>query len=253
MRRFHLIELEDQDWMPAVIRDGVTDYLSAAIRVGNTYGPVTSALANALLTSGEERVIDLCAGGGGPWQTLLPALRTKGWAGTVTLTDRFPNSKAVERLTTGVTYYPESVDALEVPKELSGFRTLFTAFHHFPPAAARALLADAAAKAAPIALFEVTHRSPRYIFAMLFSPLTVMILTPVIRPFSWSRLLFTYLIPLVPLVVTWDGIVSCLRTYTVAELRSMTMEIPGNHRWDVGEVKGKGLLPLTYLFGLPQQ
>ena len=239
--------------MPSVIRDAVTDYLRMAIRVSDTYGPMTSLLTKALLHSRETTVIDLCAGGGGPWQALLPALRAKGWEGTVTLTDRFPNFEAMGQLTTGITYSPEPVDARSVPKALAGFRTLFTAFHHFRPADARAILLDAAAKDVPIALFEGTKRSPAYIAAMVFSSVAVLVLTPFIRPFTWSRLFFTYVIPLVPAVVTWDGIVSCLRTYTVAELNEMTRTIPGNYQWEVGEVKGKGLLPLTYLFGLPRR
>lgn len=238
--------------MPAVIRNGVTSYLQAAIRFSDTYGPVAPVLSQALQSSGQRQVVDLCAGGGGPWQTLLPALRKTGWDGEVTLTDRFPNLESASQFANSVTYHPRSVNALDVPEELHGFRTLFTAFHHFRPEAAKALLADAAAKQVPIALFEVTQRTPKYIAAMLFSPLAVMFLTPVIRPFSWARLFFTYLVPLIPLVVTWDGIVSCLRSYSVSELRTMTTGLSQAYRWDVGEVKGKGPLPLTYLFGQPR-
>src|SRR5450759_4223616 len=36
--------------------------------------------------------------------------------------------------------------------------------------------------------------------------------TPWIRPFRWSRLLWTYLIPIIPLVFLFDGVVSCHRT-----------------------------------------
>ena len=253
MRRLHLFELEDQDWMPVVVRDGVTDYLRTAIQLADSYGPMSSLLADALKKSGAERVTDVCAGGGGPWQTLLPALRTNGWNGTVTLTDRFPNGGAMAQLPAGATYFPEPVDALAVPIELIGFRTLFTSFHHFPPEAARAILADAAAKKVPIALFELTKRSPLYILAMLFSTVIVMLVTPAIRPVTWSRLLFTYFIPLIPFVVTWDGIVSCLRTYTIAELTTMTEELSETHKWDVGELKSKRFLPATYLIGLPRE
>jgi hypothetical protein len=36
--------------------------------------------------------------------------------------------------------------------------------------------------------------------------------TPWIRPFRWSRLLWTYVVPIIPAVLLFDGIVSCLRT-----------------------------------------
>jgi hypothetical protein len=38
----------------------------------------------------------------------------------------------------------------------------------------------------------------------------------------------TYLLPVVPLVVLFDGIVSCWRTYTVAELAEFTAELSGS-------------------------
>lgn len=253
MRRIQLFELEDQPWMPRAIRDGVTDYLRVATRFSDPYGPVAPALSAALKLSKQCQVIDLCAGGGGPWQTLLPALRDAGWNGSVTLTDLFPNVGCVEQQASGVTYCQHSVDALDIPSELKGFRTLFTAFHHFSPDAAKAFLTDAAVKQVPIGLFEVTRRSPKYVAAMLLSPLVVMILTPFIRPFSWVRLLLTYCIPLIPLVITWDGIVSCLRSYSITELHDMTAESPDLYSWEVGELRGKGLLPLTYVFGLPRK
>ena len=42
----------------------------------------------------------------------------------------------------------------------------------------------------------------------------VLLVTPLIRPFTLSRILWTYLLPLVPLTCWWDGIVSQLRAYT---------------------------------------
>src|SRR2546422_6427005 len=48
----------------------------------------------------------------------------------------------------------EPVDATQVPGDLHGFRTIFTAFHHFRPAQARAVVADAVAKGEGIGVFE---------------------------------------------------------------------------------------------------
>jgi hypothetical protein len=38
--------------------------------------------------------------------------------------------------------------------------------------------------------------------------------------FSWKKLLVTTLIPIIPLMVQFDGIMSCFRSYTVDELES---------------------------------
>src|SRR2546425_11759383 len=84
---------------------------------------------------------------------------------------------------------------------------------------ARAILADAVHNRQGIGVFEATQRRALALLLMLLAPLMMLVVTPFIRPFRWSRLLWTYLIPLVPLVTLFDGLVSCLRTYSVQELR----------------------------------
>ncbi len=92
------------------------------------------------------------------------------------------------------------------------------------------------------------------IVGMGVTPLVVFFVTPLLHPFRWSRLLWTYVVPLVPLVVLVDGIVSCLRTYTPDELRELTMGIPGMeaYLWDIGEeAVAWSPTPVTYLIGYP--
>jgi hypothetical protein len=56
----------------------------------------------------------------------------------------------------------------------------------------------------------------------------------------------------VPLVSLFDGLVSCLRTYSVQELRQLTEDLgANNYQWDFGELKGVGPVPITYLIGVP--
>ena len=75
--------------------------------------------------------------------------------------------------------------------------------------------------------------------------------TPLIRPFRWSRLLWTYLIPIIPLVLLFDGVVSCLRTYRPQELREIVENLTAiAYQWEMGEHSGaSGKLAITYLIG----
>ena len=104
-----------------------------------------------------------------------------------------------------------------------------------------------------IGVFEATQRRPLALLLTLPAPLAVLVVTPFIRPFRWSRLFWTYLIPLVPLVTLFDGLVSCLRTYSVQELRDLTARLDTNdYHWDIGTVKCKmSPTPVTYLIGVP--
>src|SRR5262245_19620316 len=80
----------------------------------------------------------------------------------VRLTDKYPNTAALARIAEevpGVRFEAGSVSALDVPARLTGFRTMFTAFHHFRPADARGILASALRDREGIAIFEATSRT----------------------------------------------------------------------------------------------
>ena len=82
----------------------------------------------------------------------------------------------------------------------------------------------------------------------------VMLSTPWIRPFRWSRLFFTYLLPLVPLLCLWDGVVSQLRAYTPTEMLKIAEDsgVEG-YRWQAEKISHPSLpLRLTYLVGHPK-
>jgi hypothetical protein len=85
-----------------------------------------------------------------------------------------------------------------VPKNLTGLRTMFNAFHHFAPGSARLELESAVQARQPVGIFEIPERSLLVMVPFLFTPIFVAFVTPFIRPFRWKRLLWTYVVPLIP-------------------------------------------------------
>ena len=157
--------------------------------------------------------------------------------------------------TPGVTIEPVPVRATDVPSRLAGFRTLFSAFHHFRPADAKAILAAAVRDRVGIAVAEGTTRSPGGLAAMALVPVVVWVLTPTVRPFRWSRLFWTYIVPVVPAAILFDGVVSSLRTYTPDELLALGREADGggSYEWEVGLHSPPGSwLGFPYLIGVPR-
>jgi hypothetical protein len=250
LRRRQFFEVLDQAWCPAAVRHGATDCLEAIISRADVYRTVQADIFRAISDSGAACVVDLCSGGGGPW--LSP-----GWRAAlaqqgplkVVLTDKFPSDVLSARLQEdpSITCLDVPVDAVSVPESLSGFRTIFSSFHHFPDTVAREVLGDAVQRREGFAMAEVTSRTPRAFATILFMPVFVWLLTPFMRPFRWSRLLLTYLVPLIPLVVLWDGIVSCFRTRTPEELLELSSSFP-QYDWTAGYAKGSWLSPV-YLIG----
>jgi hypothetical protein len=257
MRRIQFIELHEQPWFPRFLRDDITDTLQCALNFSAVYASIAPLFQRALRLAGGDSVVDLCSGAGGPWRDLARRLRCEISGFHVSLTDKFPNIAAFENAQghpdVSIGFYRQSVDARQVPAELAGFRTMFSAFHHFAPAEARAIIQNTVAAKQGIGIFEITRRTLPAIAAMILWSVSPLFFTPLVRPFRWSRLLFTYLFPAIPFVLFFDGIVSCLRTYRPAELTELVGEIGAtNYQWQTGEFRQSIFkAPITYLIGIP--
>ncbi|WP_224370487.1 hypothetical protein [Hyalangium versicolor] len=252
--RLHLFELLGQDWYPTALRDHSTNYLATISQRMGLFDAVAPLLLRGLEAGNTNEVLDLGSGGGGPLPRLRELLaRKQGRQVRLVQSDLFPNAQARARArAAGAEYLEQPVDALQVPAGLRGMRTLFNALHEFRPDAARALLADAQAQGVPIGVFEVVERSPRGVLSALFIPLLVLLFTPLIRPLTLPRLLLTYVVPVFPLTIFWDGLVSTLRAHRIEELRHMTQSLAREgYTWEVGEARMPGKPPVTYVLGLP--
>jgi hypothetical protein len=137
----------------------------------------------------------------------------------------YPNATAAaainQRPETNVRYELQSVSATDVPPELDGVRTMIRSFHHMPPPVAKAILADAFHKRQPFFAIELSDNSPPIALWWMAIPMGIILpffLTPFIRPLTWRQIVFTYVIPILPLLIAWDGSVSNARTYTENDL-----------------------------------
>jgi len=258
MRRVQFIELHEQPWFPSSLRDEITDALQFGLNLSNAYAPIAPLLLSVLDSTRSQSIVDMCSGGGGPWLNLSRKLQPEAQVFHILLTDKHPNLRAFQNVRlvseNHIAFYPDSVDAMKVPGELQGFRTMFTSFHHFPPEEARAILQNAVDAGQGIGIFEITRRAPSTIALMFPWALMLFLFTPLIRPFRWSRLLFTYVVPIIPFALLFDGVVSCLRTYRPQELREMIKKLAGiEYRWAVGEhSRASGQAPITYVIGYPR-
>lgn len=261
MNRIHLIELEDMPWFPAVIRDSMTDHLSfLASRAGYVYREFAGKLAEAMKATNDDTIVELCAGGGGP--SLALSRHVTSWLRTrpkVVLTDLYPNIARLELARTegegNVSFIATPVNACNVGREPAGFRLLFNSFHHLKPDVALACLTDAVQNRRGIAVMELVDRSIFGLIQVLFATLTAFLVAPFVKPFRWSRLLLTYIVPVIPFAIFFDGIVSCLRIYSVPELQALVNQLPpNNYRWDIRNARQRFFpVRITYLVGIPRE
>jgi len=256
MKRKQLFEFEDQRWFPEFLRNYLTDFLQFVSNKFNVYRGVTSLLSGMISKTQSTKIIDLASGGGGGLLNLVSALEKDHPNLEVVLTDLYPNIGAFSytvQQSARFTFRSDSVDAMNVPSDLQGLRTQFLSLHHFREEDAVRILQNAVYNNAPIAMFESQERNLKSVIAMILSPLNVLLITPFIRPFSVGRIIFTYVIPLVPVFVMLDGILSALRTYTVPEMNELVSRVDGHEKydWNIGKVKS-GPVTILHLIGTPK-
>jgi hypothetical protein len=176
----------------------------------------------------------------------------------LTLTDLYPNRELAKEINgsknANISYVTTSIDATNVPVELSGVRTMVCSFHHMNADTAKKILMDAKARRQPICIYEISDNSFPILFwwvALPFNFLTTFFITPFVRPLTLKQIIFTYLIPIIPFFFAWDGAVSNARTYT---LNDLDLLIEGSetqdYKWEKGIIPGKA--KKIFLLGLPQ-
>ena len=251
MRRIHLFEFGDQRWLPQILRDAETAYLAVAYRFVPLAPLWAGKISSAFDRDEPGEILDLCSGAGGPMPAILDELVTRGFNPQARLTDLYPSLKPTPH--SRISWIKEPIDATCLSPNLAGVRTMFSAFHHFPPDAAESILRSAFDHGRVICIFEAGSATALGIAAMIMVPLYVLALMPLARPFRWSYLVFTYLIPVIPLMIFWDGVVSVLRIYSPERLRELTQGLRRpTYGWEIGHIHVRGVPGnLPYLIGRP--
>lgn len=251
--RIHLFEWEDFSWFPKGLRDPMTDFLEFISHKSQMFQVVAPIIGQYMTHRKCKQITDLASGGGGPWRQLIPSLEELHPQFKVLLTDKYPNLKAFDKLASEfpnhVEYSREPVDLLNYKDTTNSLQTQFLSLHHFRPTQVEAIFRNAATHNQSILIVEGQERNLLSLIAMLFSPINVLIMTPFIRPVTAGRIVFTYLIPLLPLLVLWDGVVSVLRTYKKSELENLAQKADpeGMLKWTYG--RGKGLVGVHWFIG----
>lgn len=262
MKRIHLFEFEDLAWFPDWIRQCMTQYIKTLHRVADTPSVILPLVERGLDSSQNKQIIDLCSGAGGPMVDVVQRLNSSTEKPSVhlTLTDLYPNLKAVESLerdpVTNVRYCRQPTDAANVPEEMVGMRTMICSLHHMSPEVVKSILSDTASKKQPFLAMELSENSAPLWLWWLAIPvgfLLSLFLTLRVRPLSTTQLIFTYCLPILPLFLSWDGAVSNARTYTKQDLEYLLSQIHSQaYSWEIGTVKNARLPgKMSYLLGLP--
>ena len=260
IKRLNIKEFHETNYCPAWLRDYLTDFLSFFTYHLNPYKTACQLLKTAMTQAKQQQIIDFCGGNGRYMIKILRNINGSTGKCRAVVCDKFPNQQSVKELAVlsdgQVEYMAESVDLLDIQPLPTGFRTIFSGIHHFDETTIKTFISSAIEQGSGVAFFDYTKRTWfNIIIPALLVPGLVWGVTPFIRPFSWHRLLFTYIIPLVPLLVMVDGCISNWKAYSPLEFTAMVDEFTdADYLWQIGEHKAIfGTCPVTYLIGYPKK
>jgi len=210
-----MYELEDQPWFPRRLREYQTGYIGHVTARWAGYARLSPYLQGPWCTAREQ--VDLCSGSGEPAITVF-----KGAARftRLILTDLYPQHRSTDDAR--ITYDQRPVDVRRFEPRSGACYTMFNALHHVDDGDKVRLVGTLREAGAEALLVEVLE--PTVLCALkvvLASTIGVLLLMPFVRPFSFARLLFTYVLPINIITITWDGLVSVHRSRSAAEYRAL--------------------------------
>ena len=267
MKRIELFEFEDFNWLPKLIRSGVTNLIKVFHRLLGTSAVLSKLLLEVREKYAFNQIVDLGSGSGGPMPEVIEQLNQIEGQNPVNLllTDLYPNPQVVDAINSqdlpNVQYHSASVNAKDMEAVPDGLKTMVASFHHMPPEVAKQILQSAEKNRQGILIYELAQNNVPVVLWWLLLPISLPILmlmtwimTPFVRPLSFSQILFTYLIPIIPIVYAWDGQASLMRTYTFGDIKSLLGEGgTNNYTWEIEDAKkDNGKKSGYYILGYPK-
>ncbi len=259
MERIQAFELHDLPACPAVIRESVQEALGNGLRWGRIYDGAAPIFQRFCHRAGCEEVLDLGSGSGEPISVLIEACERQGIEPPrFVLSDLYPHAECMARV---VRCHPGRVEAVATPVDATrvpaavdrGARSIITAFHHFAPAAARAILADCVRSRRAVFILEpFVPGLLRAAKVALFCQLAGWLNPLVAAEHRLLKAVLTYLLPVLPLALAWDGLISVLRAYSEQELRALVEPLGRSFAWEYQTVPLPWGGRLTTFSGVPR-
>jgi hypothetical protein len=221
IERIPVKELEDYPWFPAALRNFQTEYIGFAVVLFGMYDAFVRHLLVARLRS--RSMTDLCSGSGQP---AISIFKKSHAFRCLLLSDKYAPGKTIKD--ENITYDRQSRDVLTMDFKSGTCYTMFNAFHHFGDEDKRKIVQRLRASGSDAFVAELLTPTVWCLLKVVFaSTVGVLGFTPFVRPFSFPRLFFTYLLPVNVLTIAFDGIVSVIKSRAVEQYRTLFEDCDG--------------------------
>ncbi len=235
-------ECNDSPRCPLFIRESILEVLGKSIRDAKVYDALTPEFVQFCADAKVDTVLEFGAGSGESTAIFMDALlQTEQAPPHIYISDLYPMISVMtatcERYPQLLTMIPDSVDMCNPPETPAhNMRMVLSAFHHFDTESVRRFLVDAQEQGVAVFIAEPFTNSLKAFFPLFLHGFTSL---------AWNGLfslksrvlkfLFTFIVPLIPMCLLWDGLISMIRMYD----EDMLMDIVGlstTYEWQYKEV-----------------
>lgn len=225
MKRKQVAQITNASWFPNFLTRCVYEFMTWFVNKVNAAKPFTPVIEEGLQHADKIVVIDKRCGAG--FETV----------------DRLLDEK-IERV---------FVDAENFTASKEGLYLSVNSFHQFTVDEAKDILKQVSHNKHPLVIVEGNNDSLWQVFGMtVIVPLTVLLTAPFVIPFRFERIIFTYIIPILPLVTFFDGFMALFKLYAPKDLDELTSSInTEGYYWRSGKLDNGRGGKIIYLVGYP--
>ncbi len=226
----HFFEFNDHPAVPGFIRKTLFEVLTYC---NGQFRPYYQQVAEDVLkyseSNGNQNIVELGAGLAPITRALLNSCGDKPIH--FTPCDLFPAADGWKELEAA----SPRVKPIYTPVDFSQKRTwepktmlvIVAALHHIPHSERAKILKTLIGSADSVLVHEPISNSPISIALSLFAWIPSW-LTPaamIRKPGSFRRILWCWLVPVIPVLFTWDGFISCLRQWTTKQWKEFASQL----------------------------
>lgn len=205
MKRKQIKQLINTTWYPKLLKQLTAEFLSWFVLKVNASKPFIPVIDKVLYETEQKSIINIDFGLGAGLDVVKQFL-----------------DKNIK-----ITSYPYS----EFNTSKLGVYLFVNSFHQLSVNQAKNTLKRICESGNPVVVLEGNNDSLWQIVGMtFFVPMSVIFSAPFVKPFRFSRVIFTYFVPILPFTIVIDGCIALLKLYNPSDLNELVKELK-HYNW----------------------
>lgn len=229
-----LFEFGDLDWVPDWYHLYLRKYLVLFYRLFGYYKLWVPAFKDFIRLTKTNTLVECCSGSGEVMKLIVSELKESEFQHVkFILSDLKPKTEFVEQINLDplinqrFTYINEPVDAALIREDVDYPKIFVNSFHHFTVAQVETILKNNLERGNEIIILEYVRNTFLGYISMFVGAATIFLTLPFVVKTKDLPLmaLVTYVLPIFPMMVLWDGVVSCAHVYSGKQLSEIVKKI----------------------------